>query len=104
LKNFYELEKDRLERRIQEEKERASKRYNMLVEEYEQRLKDTEGQHEDDIMMMQEEIRENKMAQQQTVAQFEHENSLNQQKIETLEKYSKETKEALNKQQASSST
>ncbi len=40
LKNFYELEKERLERRLQEEKERAQKRYNHMLEDYEQKLKE----------------------------------------------------------------
>lgn len=52
LKNFYEQEKDRLERRITEEKEKATKRYNLMVEEYEQRLRDEQNQHEDDMMML----------------------------------------------------
>ena len=40
LKNFYEQEKERLERRLLEDKERAQKRYNLLQEEYEQRIRD----------------------------------------------------------------
>jgi hypothetical protein len=35
LKQFYELEKERVERRLQEEKDRAQKRYNNMVEDYE---------------------------------------------------------------------
>jgi hypothetical protein len=37
---FYESEKDRLERRLNDDKERAQKRYNNMVEDYEQKLKE----------------------------------------------------------------
>lgn len=40
LKTFFEIEKERLERRIAEEKDRSQKRYNQMVEDYEQKLKD----------------------------------------------------------------
>jgi hypothetical protein len=40
LKNFYEIEKERLDRRIVEEREKREKSINNLTEEYEQRLRD----------------------------------------------------------------
>jgi hypothetical protein len=40
LKNFFEIERERLERRLQEERDRAQKRYIQMVEDYEQKLKD----------------------------------------------------------------
>jgi hypothetical protein len=40
LKVFYESEKERLERRLIDDKERAQKRYNNMVEDYEQKLKE----------------------------------------------------------------
>lgn len=85
LKNFYEQEKDRLERRITEEKEKATKRYNLMVEEYEQRLRDEQNQHEEDMMMLQDDMREQQTHNQNIISQLEHENSLNIQKIDSLE-------------------
>ena len=40
LKNFYEIEKERLEHRLAEEKERATKKINAQQEEFEQRIRD----------------------------------------------------------------
>lgn len=42
LKNFYEIERERLERRICEEKEKNDKKYQAITEEYYQKVKDTE--------------------------------------------------------------
>ena len=35
LRNFYDIEKDKLERRLQDEKEKAQRRYNLMMEENE---------------------------------------------------------------------
>jgi len=40
LKTTWEIERERLEKRMAEEKERAVKRFNQMVEDYEQKLKD----------------------------------------------------------------
>lgn len=59
LKNFYEIEKERLENRLAEEKDRALKKQTQLQEEFDSRLRDEQTQHEEDIEMLQEELREN---------------------------------------------
>jgi len=40
LRNFYELEKERLENRLIDERDKNTKNYNTLVEEYETRIRE----------------------------------------------------------------
>lgn len=40
LKSFFEIERDRLERRLLDDRDRAQKRYNQMVEDFEQKLRD----------------------------------------------------------------
>lgn len=53
--------------------------------------------------MFQEEAADKERQANDVITQLDHENSMRQQQIETLEAYLAETKEALNKIQASSS-
>lgn len=99
LKNFYEIEKERLENRITQEKETHQKRLFSLQEEYETRFKDDQNQQEDDLEMVQEELREKEIQFQAISSQYEHENSLQVQKIESLEENLKETKCSLSRMQ-----
>lgn len=65
LKNFYEIEKERLEHRLAEDKERFQKKINNMTEEFDQRIRDEQNQHEEDLEMLQEELREKDMRYQQ---------------------------------------
>ena len=47
LRNFYELEKERLENRLIDERDKNTKNYNTLVEEYETRIRDEQRSYED---------------------------------------------------------
>ena len=58
LKNFYELEKDRLEGRLAEEKEKRDKSYNSALEDFETRMREEQGQYEEEIEGLKEEIRD----------------------------------------------
>ena len=53
--------------------------------------------------MVQEDAAEKEKQMQDVITQLDHENGMRQQQIETLEMYLSETKDALNKIQASSS-
>lgn len=97
LKSFFEIERDRLERRLQEERERAQKRYNTAVEDYEQKIREEQGRYEEDLQMFQEEAADKERQANDVITQLDHENSMRQQQIETLDAYLTETKEALNK-------
>lgn len=49
------------------------------------RLRDEQNQHEEDLEMIQEELREKEIQLQAVSASFEHEKSMSTQKIESLE-------------------
>ncbi len=73
------------------------------MEDYEQKLREEQGRYEEDLQMVQEEAEVKEKQAQDMINQLDHENGMRQQQIETLEMYLAETKEALNKIQASSS-
>jgi len=104
LRNFYEIEKERLERRITEEKDRAEKKLNNLVEEYEGRIREDQNLHEEELDNIKEELREVEIQNATLTQQYEHELMLRQQTIESLEKYLKEAKESLASVQTTNST
>jgi hypothetical protein len=96
IKNFYEIEKDRLERRISDEKEKYEKRIANLSEEYEVKLKEEQNLQEEELENLRDELREAEIQTNALAQQYEHELTLKQQTVETLEKYVKEAKESLN--------
>lgn len=58
LRNFYEIEKDRMERRISEERENYEQRYQQMIEETEAKQKEESQSYEEEIQMLKDEIRE----------------------------------------------
>lgn len=58
LKNFYEIEKERLETRLQEEREKREKGQEGILEEYEERLREQASNYEEEIDMLKEDLRE----------------------------------------------
>ena len=101
LKEFYEQEKVRMETRMTDEKSRADKKYSSMCEEYEDKIRiDTEN-YEDELQMKDQELREQEQYYSEELAGYKHQTGLSQQKIETLEKYLKETKEQLETAQRS---
>eukprot|EP00347_Sterkiella_histriomuscorum_P008409 403345203 len=95
LKSFYELEKEKLEMRLNEEREKAQIRYNNLSEEYDQKLRDEVQDKEEEIECLQNELRENEHLHQGFVQQIEYDIGLKQQMIETLEKQLSEAKQRM---------
>ena len=100
MKNFYEMEKERLEHRIIEEKEKIERKYGGQLEEYENRLKEEQASHSEEMDLLQEELREMEGQHQSIVNQYENELNLKEQKIESLQQYLKETKESLDRIQS----
>lgn len=76
LKNFYEIEKERLERRILDEKEKYEKRIANLTEEYETKLKEEQNLNEEELENLKEELREAEIQNNQLTQQYEHEFTL----------------------------
>ena len=56
LRNFYELEKERLENRLIDERDKNTKNYNTLVEEYETRIREEQHSYEDEIESLKDEL------------------------------------------------
>ena len=59
LRNFYEIEKEKLEHRLIEEKDKNQQRINILTEDYEQKLRDELQDRDEEIECLQNELREN---------------------------------------------
>lgn len=95
LKDYYEIEKQRVEQRLADEKSKAERRYNLMSEEYEQRLREDREQLEDEIAALQDEISDVHSSNNSDFASLRQQKSLDTQKIETLELHLKETKESL---------
>lgn len=71
---MYESERQRLEQRLSEEKEASRKKHQMTMEEYETRLRDEQSQREEDIEMLQSDIKENEKRHQNNIKQLEYDN------------------------------
>lgn len=95
LKSFYEIEKEGLKKKIQDEKNKGVKNVKNTVEDYEQRIQDEQFQHEEELDMLQDELRDKSDQLEALGHRFEQEMSLSEQKIQSLEQHLKETKEAL---------
>ena len=101
LKEFYEQEKQRLESRMTEEKLRAEKKYATACEEYEEKIRMDAENYEEDLLAKDEEFREQEQYYSDEVTNLKNQAGLSQHKIETLEKYLKETKDQLDTVQKS---
>ena len=95
LKEFYEQEKARLEARMVEEKSRADKKYASICEEYEDKIRMDTETYEDDLIAKDEELRDQEQYYSEQIGNYKHQAGLSQQKIETLDKYLRETKDQL---------
>lgn len=95
LKNFYEIEKERLEHRIVEEKGKAESRYNFMVDEFEQKVREDADLAEEQRLDLEAQIDELNDLYSQEITQLKQQIALDAQKIETLERHLKETKENL---------
>ena len=95
LKNFYEIEKERLEHRVVEEKGKAESRYNFMVEEFEQKIREDTDLAEDQRLDLEAQIEELNDIYGQEITQLKQQIALDAQKIETLERHLKETKDNL---------
>ena len=58
LKNFYEIEKERLEQRLKDEKSKSLNQMNSQNDDYETKIQEDSSQHDEDIQILQEEMQE----------------------------------------------
>ena len=92
LKDSYESDKKRLETRLVEEKEKYEKRLKNLTEDYEEKIKQDQENFEDELECKDQELRELEQYSSEQINLLKNQNSLDQQKIETLERYLKDLK------------
>lgn len=85
LKDIYEAEKSRMEAKIQDDKVRADKRYNLMVEDFEERLKLEQDKYEAELNEMD--------------SYYNEKTKIDSQKIEFLEKSLKDNKEQIENMQ-----
>ena len=104
LRNFYEMEKERLEGRIAEEKDKAQRACAQQIEECEARLKEEQQQRAEETEALQNDLAECAARDKEIIGQLEQESSLHKQKIKTLEDQLKEAKEQFSKFQSMNST
>jgi hypothetical protein len=95
LKAYYEQEKVRLEQRLIDEKSRTDRRYTIMTEEYEAKLREESENHEDELANLQEDFREIEAQNIQEITSLEQQASLNAQKLESQEQHIIELKESL---------
>ena len=86
MKSFYEMETEKREQRIKEEKDRNSRNYASQQEELEARIREETRDKDIEIEVLQGNLRDLEQHQQSYAAQVEHEVSMKQQNIETLER------------------
>lgn len=86
MKNYYELEKEKLESKLTLEKEKADKKYKKMVEEFEQKHKDEINTLEEENEQIRDEYLNLETTMQNTVGQLQHENDLKSKQLDNIEK------------------
>ena len=99
LRAHYADEKEIADKRLKDEKTRAESRYNQMVDEYEERLREDQEKYEGEIESLKEELHDLESSLNSMQQQYEHELTLKQQNIDQLEAYNRELKEQLTKMQ-----
>lgn len=95
LKAIFETEKIRFEEKLKEEKLRNEKKIRYAVEEYENKIKDSESDLREEIENLQNDYTELENTHQNYIQNAEHEISMQNQRIDQLDNYLREAKEAL---------
>lgn len=93
LKNYYELEKEKLESKLALEKEKAEKKYKKMVDDYETKHKNEIATLEDENEQIREEYMTLESTMQNTVNQLQHENDMKAKQLENIERTLTELKE-----------
>ena len=86
MKNFYDLEKEKLEKRILEEKERSNRRMGTAQDEFKSKLQEEIREKDHQIDILQNQLIDIEQQQENYSAQVEHELSHKQKTIENYEK------------------
>lgn len=103
LKALFESEKIRFEERLKEEKSKNEKKIRFTIEEYEGKIKEIENDLREELDNLQNDYSDLECNHQNYISNAEHEIDLLNQKIEALEGYLRESREAFNNMQNQSS-
>jgi chromosome segregation ATPase len=103
LKNLFETEKIRFEEKLKEERYKSEKKLKNNTEEYESKLQELERELKEEIENLNNDLQAEINNHNDYVSHAEHEIGLLRQKIETLEHFLNEAREALNAVQTQSS-
>lgn len=94
MKALFETEKIRFEEKLKEEKHKNEKKNKFIIDDYEQKIKETETELRDEIENLQNERDDLENLHNEYVSGIENEMGILNTKIETLENSLKESKEA----------
>ena len=103
MKNLFETEKIRFEEKLKEERSKSEKKLKNNTEEYETKVQDLERELKEEIENLNNDLQAEINNHNDYVSHAEHEIGLLRQKIETLEHFLNEAREALNNVQTQSS-
>ena len=103
LKTFYEVEKERLEGRIAEERNKAQNLCSQQLEECEAKLKDEQLQRTEEVEALQIELEECAERNREIVGELQQELEMHKQKIKGLEEQLKDSKDQFAKFQSMNS-
>jgi hypothetical protein len=92
LKNFYEIEKDKLETRLRDEREKAQMKISEFHEEFEKKMREEFAEKDEEIELLRDNLAELEQRHGQQTTQAQHELTMKQQIIETLEKQSQDAR------------
>ena len=92
LKDSYDSDKKRLESRLVEDKEKYEKRLKSLTDDYEEKIRQDQENFEEELECKDHELRELEQYSSEQISQLKNQTSIDQQKIETLERYLKDLK------------
>lgn len=96
MKQFYEQQNERNEQKLKTEKTQSTEKINRVHEDYENRLREEQNNHEEEIEMLQEDIRNKEVHINGIEQQFDQQMNLKEQKIQQLEAHMADLKSQLN--------
>ena len=96
LRNISSLKEQQLQKRAEDEKMRAERRYNEMLEEYETKRREDEGMWQERLDDQETQMTLQQSSFQEQLSDLSQRYAIEQQKVETLERHLKDTKESLN--------
>lgn len=92
LKNYYELEKEKLQQKAIKEKEKYEKKIQELTQEYDEKIKEETGNLEEEYEFLKEEFMAYEIETKETLSMLQHELDLKTKAYDSLEQQYTEQK------------